>query len=72
MKKDNFSDNMEIIIQSASFHDNSSINSNSTLTFNPVDKWLETLEDNKKLYKALLESEREKVVMLEKLLSERK
>lgn len=63
---------MEIIIQSASFHDNSSINSNSTLTFNPVDKWLETLEDNKKLYKALLESEREKVVMLEKLLSERK
>jgi transcriptional regulator with XRE-family HTH domain len=40
--------------------------------FNPVDKWLEALDENKKLYEALLKSEREKVAMLEKMLKEKK
>ncbi len=41
-------------------------------TFNPIDKWVETIEENKKLYEALLKSEREKVAMLEKVLEGRK
>jgi transcriptional regulator with XRE-family HTH domain len=41
-------------------------------TFNPIDKWLEAIEENKKLYEALLKSEREKVAMLEKLLEGKK
>jgi transcriptional regulator with XRE-family HTH domain len=38
-------------------------------SFNPVDKWLEALEENKRLYEALLKSEREKIAMLEKMLN---
>lgn len=41
---------------------------NSQCTFNPLDKWLETLEENKKLYERLLQSEKEKVGILQKLL----
>ncbi len=37
-------------------------------TFNPIDKWVEAIEENKKLYEELLKSEREKVAMLERLL----
>ena len=37
-------------------------------TFNPIDKWVEALEENKKLYERLLEAEREKVALLEQLL----
>lgn len=35
--------------------------------FNPIDKWLEALEEIKKLYERLLQSEREKVTLMEKL-----
>ena len=41
-------------------------------TFNPIDKWVEAIEENKKLYEELLKSEREKVAMLERLLEGRK
>ncbi len=37
---------------------------NSTYNFNPIDKWLEVIEENKKLYERLLASEREKVELL--------
>jgi len=37
-------------------------------TFNPLEKWLETLEENKKLYERLLQTEREKAALLEKML----
>ncbi len=39
-----------------------------TYNFNPIDKWIEALEENKKLYERLLESEREKVRLLEGML----
>jgi transcriptional regulator with XRE-family HTH domain len=39
---------------------------------NPMEKWMEALEENKKLYERLLQSEREKVELLERLLNERK
>lgn len=41
-------------------------------TINPIDKWMEALAKNEKLYEALLKSEREKVAMLEKLLGVKK
>jgi len=36
----------------------------STYNFNPIEKWLEVIEENKKLYERLLASEREKVELL--------
>ena len=47
-------------------------NQNYNCTFNPFDKWAESIEENKKLYEELLKSEREKVAMLQKLLEGKK
>jgi hypothetical protein len=49
------------------FNDNSTNNGavyafNST--FNPIEKWIQVVEENKKLYERLLASEREKVELL--------
>lgn len=41
-------------------------------TFNPIDRLFEVMEENKKLYEALLKSEREKTALLEKMLEEKK
>ena len=41
-------------------------------TINPIDKWIEALEENKKLYERLLQAEKEKVVLLEKMLDSKK
>jgi len=53
-------------------YDNSVINGGPTLnfkcTFNPIDKWVEALDENKKLYERLLQSEKEKVELLERIL----
>ena len=40
-------------------------------TFNPLDKLLESYEENKKLYQQLIQSEKEKVALLEKLLDKK-
>ncbi len=45
---------------------------NFQCTFNPIEKWVEALEENKKLYERLLQAEKEKNQLLEKLLSEKK
>jgi transcriptional regulator with XRE-family HTH domain len=56
-----FSEEAVINIISSTLHDNAgSVNNNCTLTFNPIEKWLEVIEENKKLYERLLASEREK------------
>ena len=49
-------------------YDNSTNNQNYKPTFNPIDKWIDTLEENKKLYERLLQSEKEKVALLQKML----
>lgn len=41
---------------------------NFNCTFNPIDRWVEALEENKKLYERLLESEKEKVELLKRML----
>lgn len=59
--------NEEAIINifSSTLHDNAgSINNGCTLNFNPIDKLLEVIEENKNLYERLLASEREKIELL--------
>ncbi len=41
-------------------------------TFNPLEKLVEVVEENRKLYTALLKEKDEKIVLLERLLSETK
>lgn len=41
-------------------------------TINPIDKWLEALEENKRLTAALLKEKDEKIALLEKMLGEKK
>jgi transcriptional regulator with XRE-family HTH domain len=52
--------------------DTSSHNYIINYQFNPIDKWLEALEENKKLNAALLKEKDEKIALLEKLLGEKK
>lgn len=40
-------------------------------TFNPLDKLIEVLDENKRLYERLLQAEKEKVALLEKLLDKK-
>ena len=56
-------------------YDNDFSNSSGALaqncTFNPLDKLMESVEENKKLYERLLQAEKEKVAYLEKLLDKK-
>jgi transcriptional regulator with XRE-family HTH domain len=58
----------------SAFNDNS-VNNGAVYafnsTFNPIDKWLETLEENKKLYAQLLKEKDEKIALLEKMLNKK-
>jgi transcriptional regulator with XRE-family HTH domain len=66
-----FSDDAAINIFSSTLHDNSG-SVNYYPTFNPVDKWLEAIEENRKLYERLLQSEKEKNELLQQLLKSNK
>lgn len=57
---------------SASGNSSAYFSPNSTFNINPGDEYKILLDENKKLYERLLAAEREKVALLEKLLSERK
>ena len=46
----------------------SNVNFGNNCTFNPLDKLMETVEENKKLYERLLQAEKGKIEYLEKLL----
>ena len=49
------------------YHDNAS-SLNYNCTFNPLDKLIESYEENKKLYERLVQAEKDKVEYLEKIL----
>jgi transcriptional regulator with XRE-family HTH domain len=68
----NFSDEavFNIIGNTVTNHDNSALFQFHP-TFNPIDKLIESYDENKKLYERLLESEKEKLSYLEKLLKEK-
>jgi transcriptional regulator with XRE-family HTH domain len=55
------------------FNDNSQganfANNNNACTFHPLDKMMEIVDENRKLYERLLEAEKEKNSYLEKLLN---
>jgi len=56
----------------SNFYDNSTGQVyNNNCTFNPLDKLLESVEENKKLYERLLKAEKEKIAYLEKLLDKK-
>lgn len=64
----NFSDDA-IFNYFSNFYDNSTGQVyNSNCTFNPLDKLIESYEENRKLYERLLEAEKDKVAFLEKQL----
>ncbi|WP_153796794.1 helix-turn-helix domain-containing protein [Foetidibacter luteolus] len=70
----NFDEEAAINIVSNTFnnHDQSSgMTFNPIYNINPVEKWLDALEENKKLYERLLESEKEKIDILQKLLEKK-
>ena len=65
----NFDQEKAIQIISNTFHDHSIAYAGvNSPTFNPLDKYIEAMEDNKKLYEQLVQSEREKVELLERVL----
>lgn len=69
----NFSEEAAINIIASTLNDNAgSINNNCTINFNPVEKWVEALDENRKLYERLLASEQEKVELLKRLLENSK
>lgn len=59
----NFSEEAVFNIMGNTYNDNSS-SLNYQCNFNPIEKWLEVIEENKKLYERLLKSEQEKVEIL--------
>lgn len=44
---------------------------NYKCTFNPIDKWLETLENNKRLYEQLIKEKEEQITLLKRLMDEK-
>lgn len=66
----NFNEESVINNISCTFSDQSANNVN--YNFSPIDKILEMVEENKKLYERLIQVEREKVALLEKILADRK
>lgn len=53
----------------SNFYDNSTGQVyNNNCTFNPLEKFIEAVEENKKLYERLLKAEQDKIEYLEKLL----
>jgi len=66
----NFDEQQAINIISNTFHDtNGLVNYNPSFNINPLDKWVEALEENKKLYERLLKAEQDKNELLQKLLN---
>jgi transcriptional regulator with XRE-family HTH domain len=69
----NFDQEKTIYNISCNFSDNA-VNNNA-INIQQIDfaeKWIQTLEENKKLYERLLQAEKEKVEMLEKMLAQAK
>lgn len=60
---------VQVISNTFSSHENSTLNAvNYNCTFNPIDKLLDVIEENKRLYERLLAAEKEKNELLQRLL----
>lgn len=68
----NFDEQTAVNIVANTFTDNAVLYGyNHYPTFNPIDKLVEVFEENKKLYERLLQTEREKVSLFEKMLEKK-
>ncbi|MCV2486731.1 helix-turn-helix transcriptional regulator [Flavobacterium sp. SH_e] len=67
----NFSEEAVFNIMGNSYDNGSSSINHNNCTFNPLDKLLEVIEKNERLYERLVEAEKEKVALLEKLLDKK-
>ncbi len=66
----NFDEEAAINIIGNTFHDEAAAyNYNYKCNFNPIEKYIEQVEENKRLYAALLKEKDEKIALLEKLLN---
>ena len=63
--------NIQNNYEGATLHGSPNYQQNNHCTFHPIEKWVEAIEKNEKLYDELLKSEREKVALLEKLLDKK-
>lgn len=69
----NFDEDAAISIVSNTFNDEAvAYVENYKCTFNPLDKWAEEITENRKLYERLLQAEKEKIELLQKLLDKHK
>lgn len=64
----NFDAEMAVNVISNTFHQHAFINSAGTFNINPIEKWIEALDENKRLYERLIKSEQDKVQYLERIL----
>ncbi len=72
----NFDDEMAVNIISNTFTSNdtstlNAVNPNCTFNINPFEKWVEAIEENKRLYAQLLKEKDEKIALYERILKER-
>ena len=67
----NFDEQAIFNIIGNTYHNNAS-SVNYYPTFNPLDKYVEAMEENKKLYERLLQAEKEKVELLQRFLDDKK
>jgi transcriptional regulator with XRE-family HTH domain len=67
----NFDEETAINVISNTFHETAFINSAGTFNINPIEKWLEALEEIKRLNAALLKEKDEKISLLEKLINKK-
>lgn len=68
----NFNEDATISIISNTFRDESAAYvQNYKCNFNPIEKWIEAMEENKRLYEALLKVKDEKIEILNGLLNKK-
>ncbi|MBU2900640.1 helix-turn-helix domain-containing protein [Maribacter dokdonensis] len=65
---ENFSEEAILNIIGNTYHVDNSSAVNYGCTFNPLDKLIESYEENRKLYERLVQAEKDKVSFMEKLL----
>ena len=65
----NFSEEAVLNIIGNTYNDSNVINGNAySCNFNPLDKLIESYDENKKLYERLVQAEKEKIEYLEKII----
>lgn len=76
---ENFDEEQAVNIIASTFHDSAVANTfnegaqaNFHCTFNPIDKWLEALEENKKLYERMIKEKDDMIFTLQAMLENMK